>query len=92
MLLNRLQLFIFCLLFVTFIYHITHSHSHYSISKPSLPPTTYFQPIYFPVLPIHITPLQFTLQVNESKAYRAYKRRNTRIARRKYKYSSYHHK
>ena len=79
MLLNRLQVFIFCLLFVTCIYHMTHSDS-----KPSIPPITYLQPIYIPIL------LRTPLYVNKSKAYRSYQRRPTRNARRKYNYSSYY--
>jgi len=82
MLLNRLQVFIFCLLFVTCIYHMIHSDSIYLVSKPlsDRPPITPLPPIYFPIL------LKMTLQANKSKAYRPYQRQRPR----KYNYSSYY--
>ncbi len=90
MLFNRLQLFIFCLLIVTFIYHILPHHHFHTVPPPKLPSVTYFQPIYFPVLPVYTIPLKTSLQINESKAYRSYQRKLARNARRKHNYSTYH--
>lgn len=90
MLFKRLQVFIFCLLFVTFIYHILPHHSFYTVSPPKLPSVTYFQPIYFPILPIYSIPLKTSLMINQSKAYRSYQRRLSKNARRKFNYSTYH--
>jgi len=75
---------------ITFIYHIFPHHSFYTVPSPSLPPITYFKPIYFPILPIYTIPLKTFLQINQSKAYRPYQQKQARNARRKYNYSTYY--
>lgn len=79
MLFNRIQVFIFCLLFITSIYHFLHSHPT-PIHKPT-PSSIYYQPIH---LFIHTIPSTHYPLINHSKAYRTYQQKRTRTARRKH--------
>jgi hypothetical protein len=97
MLLRRLQVFLITLLFVTVIYHFLKDKSHYKksnhLSEPirfHIPQTIPYQPIYYPVFPIQSILVSDVIIINETKGYKAYKKREARRARRKYNYS-YHY-